>query len=47
MFSACEEECSCRGESGKAELSMRTQHEPGVAKDECEIYVLLGREILG
>jgi hypothetical protein len=26
---------------------MRTQHEPGVAKDECEIYALLGREILG
>jgi hypothetical protein len=26
---------------------MKTQHEPGVAKDESEIYVLLGREILG
>lgn len=26
---------------------MKTQHELGVAKDESEIYVLLGREILG
>jgi hypothetical protein len=26
---------------------MKTQHEPSVAKDESEIYVLLGREILG
>ncbi len=34
-------------ESGRAELSIRTQHEPGIAKDECEIYALFGREILG
>jgi hypothetical protein len=26
---------------------MKTQHQPGVEKDESEIYVLLGREILG
>ncbi len=33
--------------SGKAEISMTTQHEPGNAKDDCEIFTLLGREILG
>jgi len=26
---------------------MKPQHEPGVAKDDCEIFTLLGREILG
>ena len=33
--------------SGKAEISMTTQQEPDVAKDDCEIFTLLGREILG
>jgi hypothetical protein len=32
--------------SGKAEISMTTQQEPGDAKDDCEIFTLLGREIL-
>ncbi len=34
-------------ESGGAELSMTTQQEPGTEKDDCEIFTLLGREILG
>jgi hypothetical protein len=33
--------------SGKAEIAMTTQQEPGNAKDDCEIFTLLGREILG
>ncbi|HKN21867.1 MAG TPA: hypothetical protein VJX73_10645 [Terracidiphilus sp.] len=34
-------------ESGRVEIAMTTQHEPGVAKNDCEIFALLGREILG
>jgi hypothetical protein len=26
---------------------MTTQHEPGAAKDDCQIFTLLGREVLG
>lgn len=36
-----------RSESGGVELSMTTQQEPGAEKDDCEIFTLLGREILG
>ncbi len=34
-------------EFGASETSMITQHEPGNAKDDCEIFTLLGRKILG
>ena len=34
-------------ESGGVELSMTTQQLPGAEKDDCEIFTLLGREILG
>lgn len=33
--------------SGRIEIAMTTQLEPGDAKDDCEIFALLGREILG
>ena len=33
--------------SGRAEIAMTTQHESDVAKNDCEIFTLLGREILG
>jgi hypothetical protein len=33
--------------SGKAEIAMTTQHESDDAKNDCEIFTLLGREILG
>jgi hypothetical protein len=34
-------------ESGRVEIAMTTQQKPGDAKDDCEIFTLLGREILG
>jgi len=34
-------------ESGRAEIAMTIQHEPDGEKDDCEIFTLLGREILG
>jgi hypothetical protein len=34
-------------EFGRVEIAMTTQHEPGDAKDDCEIFTLLGRELLG
>jgi hypothetical protein len=34
-------------ESGGVEIARPSQHEPGTEKDDCEIFTLLGREILG
>lgn len=38
---------SDRSEFGRVEIAMTSQQEPGVKEDDCEIFTLLGREILG